>query len=51
VRRYQRLAHEIMLEGRRTSPTDSPEVAEARRRLAADIDAIKAKGGIVDLPE
>ena len=43
------LAMDITL-GRPAPPNESPEWKAARARLTAQIDEIKAKGGVVDLP-
>lgn len=50
TQRVVRMIHEIQLQGKTTSPTDTPEEAALRARLVAEIREIADKRGIVDVP-
>src|SRR5262245_44605340 len=49
-RRNYELTREILLEKKRVEPKDSRRKAARRAKLVADVDAIVAKRGVVDIP-
>lgn len=48
--RHTRILLEVTINRTTTSPADTPAEADLRRRLAADVAAIAAKGGEVEIP-
>jgi hypothetical protein len=46
---WERIALEVA-KGKITDESDSPEEAEYRKNVAADVARIKEKGGMVDIP-
>lgn len=48
--RHTRILLEVAINRTTTSPADTPEEAELRKRLAEQCDEISRKGGEVEIP-
>lgn len=48
--RMTRILLEVAINGTTSSPADTPEDAAMRKKMADDCAAIRAKGGMIDIP-